>query len=161
MMDKVTANTVRARFRPSVMAGAVALLASACGGPATPAEEQVRDWVRRGVQAAEAEQRRVLVDMISPAYADARGNERDGIESMLRFYFMRMNSVELITSIEEVSVIGDSAAEVLLTVGMAGTHDGVLGFSAEAYRFSLELEAAGSDWQLISARWGEVGKELR
>ena len=99
--------------------------------------------------------------MISPAYADARGNERDSIEAMLRYYFMRMNSVELITSIDEVSVIDDSAAEVLVTVGMAGTHDGVLGFSAEAYRFSLELEAAGGDWQLISARWGEVGGELR
>ncbi len=161
MMDTATRKLVRTRLRPGVVAGAVAVLASACGGPDTPAEEQVRAWVSRGVEAAEAKQRRALVDMISPAYADARGNERDDIESMLRFYFFRMNTVELMTSIETISVIGDSAAEVLVTVGMAGTHDGALGFSAEAYRFSLELEAAGGDWQLISARWGEVGKELR
>ena len=134
---------------------------SACGGPATPAEQQLRDWVDRGVAAAEAKERRKLVQMISPAYADARGNERDAVENMLRAYFMRMNSVELITAIDEINVIGDSAAEVLLTVGMAGTHDGILGFSADAYQFALELEQDGDDWRLISARWGEVGKELR
>ena len=140
---------------------ALAMGLVACGGPATPAEQQLRDWVDRGVAAAEAKERRKLVQMISPAYADARGNERDAVEDMLRFYFMRMNSVELITSIDEINVIGDSAAEVQLTVGMAGTHDGLLGFSADAYQFALELEQSGNDWRLISARWGEVGKELR
>jgi len=161
MMDKVTRIHSGARLRALVLVAAAALLASACGGPGTPADAQVRDWVSRGIEAAEGKQRRELVGMISPAYADARGNERDAVEDMLRFYFMRMNSVELVTSIEEINVIGDSAAEVLLTVGMAGTHDGVLGFSADAYRFSLELEQVAGDWQLISARWGEVGKELR
>ena len=99
--------------------------------------------------------------MISPAYADARGNDRDASTNILRAYFLRMNTIELLTAIEEINVIGDSAAEMLLTVGMAGTHDGVLGFSADAYRFSLELEKDGDDWLLISARWGELGEELR
>ena len=161
MMNMATRNPVRARFRTSVVAGVVAVFTGACGGPATPAEEQIRDWVSRGVEAAESKQRRAIVDMISPAYADARGNKRDAIDGMLRFYFLRMNSVELVTSIDEISVIGDSAAEVLVTVGMAGTHNGALGLSAEAYRFSFELEEADGDWQLISARWGELGKELR
>ncbi len=146
-------------FRGALLAAALAL--GACGGPATPAEQQLRDWVDRGVAAAEAKERRKLVKMISPAYADARGNERDAVENMLRVYFMRMDSVELITSIDEINIIGDTAAELQLTVGMAGTHDGVLGFSADAYQFALELEQDGDDWRLISARWGELGKELR
>jgi len=161
MMDKVTRYPVRTMFRRSLLAGAMAVSMSACGAPDTPAETELRDWVSRGVEAAEARERRKLVDMISPAYADARGNEREAVEEMLRFYFLRMNSVELITSIDEINVIGDSAAELSVTVGMAGTHDGVLGFSADAYRFALEVEQVGGDWQLISARWGEVGKELR
>jgi hypothetical protein len=44
---------------------------------------------------------------------------------------------------------------------MAGTNDGVLGFSADAYRFELELEKDGDDWQLIAARWGELGDEIK
>ncbi len=144
-----------------VLALLVTLSLSACGGPTSAPEEEIREWVRSGVEAAEAKERRRLVDMISPAYADARGNQRDGIESILRWYFLRMNVVQLVTSIEDINVIGDTAAEVVLKVAMAGTHDGILGFSADAYRFELELERSGDDWQLISARWGELGKEMK
>jgi hypothetical protein len=72
-----------------------------------------------------------------------------------------MNTIELVTSIDEINVAADSAAELLVTVGMAGTHDGVFGFSADAYQFLLELEKDGGDWALISARWGPMGGELR
>lgn len=99
--------------------------------------------------------------MISPAYADARGNKRAQIGNMLRAYFLRLNKIELITTVNEITIMGETAAEVLLTVGMAGTKDGLLGFSADAYEFSLELEKSRGDWVLLSARWGELGKELR
>lgn len=140
---------------------AVALLLAACGKPPTAPEEELRSWVATGVAAAEAKERRRLVGMISPAYADARGNDRNAVENILRAYFMRMNNVELVTSIEDIEIIGDTAAEVVVKVAMAGTHDGVLGFSADAYRFAFELQRNGDDWQLIAARWAELGKELR
>jgi len=116
--------------------------------------------VSRGEDAAEAKERRELIGMISPAYTDARGNERGDIENILRAYFFRQNSITLLSKIEEVRLIADSAAEIELTVGMAGQNDGVLGFSADAYRFELELTREGDDWLLISARWGELGEEL-
>lgn len=144
-----------------LLASVVIMLLCACGGPSTGPEEALRDWVSRAVTAAENGERRVLAGMISPAYADARGNDRDRLEKIFRAYFLRMNNIELLPAIEEITVIGNSAAELLITVGMAGTHDGVLGFSADAYRFSLELENDGDDWALISARWGELGGELR
>ena len=144
---------------------AIALIGTlcACGGPAneTGPEEEVRAWLAQGVAAAENKERRALVAMISPAYADARGNDRDRIDNIIRAYFFRMNSVELLPAVEEITIIGETAAKLLVTVGMAGGHDGVFGFSADAYRFSLELEKSGSDWQLISARWGQLGEELR
>lgn len=161
MKGKATRYCERAVLRCWFLAGVVIMLLCACGGPSGGPEEQLREWLSRGVTAAENGERRVLVGMISPAYADARGNDRDRIENIFRVYFLRMNTIELLTAIEEINVIGDSAAEMLLTVGMAGTHDGVLGFSADAYRFSLELEKDGDDWTLISARWGELGEELR
>jgi hypothetical protein len=161
MNDTATRPQYWAPLRRGILAGILFALVSACSGPTTGPEEQLRDWLQRGVAAAEAKERRVLVGMISPAYADARGNDRDRVENLLRAYFYRMNSIELLTAIKEINVIGDSAAEILITVGMAGGHDGGLGFSADAYRFLLELEKSGSDWQLLSARWGQLGKELR
>ena len=75
-------------------------------------------------------------------------------------YFMRQNKVALITSIEELDVYGDSAARLVLAVGLAGTNDNVFGFSADAYRFEMDFELDDDDWLLMSARWGEIGGDL-
>ncbi len=148
-------------WRLSVPALALVVLLCACGAPSTGPESEIRGWLDRGVAATEAKERGELMDMISPAYADARGYNRARVGNILRAYFLRMNRIELITTVNEIAIMGDTAAEVLLTVGMAGTKDSLLGFSADAYEFSLELEKMGGDWLLISARWGEFGEELR
>jgi hypothetical protein len=155
MMTVVSANP--ARF---VATGLLLVCLSGCGGPVEGPEEAIRAWVKQGHELAEAKNRRALVTMISPAYTDARGNSRDDISDMFRFYFLRQNKVALITRIEELHVYDETAAELVLTVGMAGTNDGTFGFSADAYRFEMELEQ-GDEWLLTSARWGEFGGELR
>ena len=132
----------------------------ACGGSAEGPEAALRAWVQQGHELVEAKDRRGLIDMISPAYTDARGNSRDDIGNLFRIYFLRTQSVALLTNIEELNVYGDSAGEVVLSVGMAGTHDGTFGFSADAYRFDMEFEMDGDEWLLMSARWGEIGEEL-
>ncbi len=139
---------------------AFAMLLVGCGEAPSAPEEELRAWVDAGVEAAEAKERRKLMGMVSDAYADARGNEASDIENLLRVYFFRQHKIGLLTKIEEITVYDDTAARIVMTVGMAGTNDGVLGLSADVYRFSLELEKYGSDWQLISARWGELGDEL-
>ena len=154
-----TLTATRSTIRWLAVLAACACL-PACGESTAP-EEALRAWVDRGVELARQKDRRALVAMISPAYTDARGNSRDNIENLFRVYFLRQHKVALLTRIEELSVIGETAARMVLTVGMAGTNDGVLGFSADAYRFDMELERDGADWLLTSARWGELGEELR
>jgi len=149
------------RLTRMLCTGSVALMTlTACGEPPSEPEEELRAWVAAGVEAAEKKERRGLVGMISESYADSRGNERSDIENLLRVYFLRQNNITLLPNIDEVVVYGDTAATIVMTVGMAGTNDGVLGFSADAYRFELELEKDG-EWQLIAARWGEVGDEIK
>lgn len=139
---------------------AVVFAIAACGGPVSEPEEELRAWVADGMELTENKERRELVGMISKSYVDARGNERGDIENMLRLYFLRQHSITLLATIEEITVYAATAAKVVLMVGMAGANDGVLGFSADAYRFELELEKDGDEWQLIAARWGELGEEL-
>lgn len=138
-----------------------ALVLGACGGPASAPEEELRAWVADGMEAARNKERRELVGMISRSYSDARGNERGDIENLLRVYFLRMSNIKLLSTIEEITVYDDTAAEIVMTIGMAGTHEGVLGFSADAYQFELELEKDSDEWQLIAARWGELGDEVQ
>ena len=132
-----------------------------CGGEESTPESEVRAWVATMQAAAEEKDRGAVLDGISTAYADARGHSRDDVNDLLRIYFLRQNKIAFLTSIDEVRIIGGTAAEVELTVGMAGTNDRALGISADAYRFELELENDGDDWLLISARWGALGDPLR
>jgi hypothetical protein len=161
MKPIVTQNSRRIRGPKIIGFAMVLLLIAACGGPATPPEEELRQWVNSAQAAAEAKERRAMLDLISPDYADGRNYKRDDIGDMLRVYFLRQNNITLLTSIDEIRLYGDSAAEIDMTVGMAGTNDSVFGFSADAYSFQLELENNGDDWLLIAARWGEMGQELR
>ena len=148
-------------MRTLFTAGAVAMLLGACGDSPSEPEEELRAWVADGVEAAENEERRKLINMISASYTDGRGYSRDDIDKLLRAYFYRQDRISLLPRIEEITVYDATAAKLVMTVGMAGTNDGVLGFSADAYRFAFELEKEADEWQLISARWGELGDELR
>lgn len=137
------------------------LFMAACGSDGSTPEDEVRAWVWQGQELAEQKDRRALVKMISPGYSDGRGNSREDLENLFRLVFLRQNKVALITHIDEVQVHDGTAANVSINVGMAGTDDNVLGFSADAYQFAMELEKDGDDWLLISARWAQVGGELR
>ena len=148
-------------MRTLFTAGGAVLLLGACSDPPTEPEEELRAWVAAGVEAAENEERRALMGMISPSYADNRGYGRDDIGDLLRVYFLRQDRISLLPRIEEITVYDTTAAKLVMTVGMAGTNNGVLGFSADAYRFAFELEKGADEWQLISARWGELGDELQ
>jgi len=141
---------------------AVAMLAlAACGDPPSEPEAELRAWVDEGIALVEAKERRALGSMIAEAYTDARGNDRGEIDKMLRFWFHRMSNIKLLPKIEEITIYDNTAAQLVLTVGMAGTSGGVLGLNADAYRFELEVEKDSSEWRLIAARWGELGGELR
>lgn len=137
-----------------------AVLVMACGSPAAP-DEAVRQWIADAEAAVEERDRGSLIDMIADGYIDARGNRRDDIDRLLRLYFLRSQETVLASKIDQLSMHDDSAATVMLTVGVAGTDATLFGFSADAYRFELELELSGSAWKLIGARWGALGEELR
>lgn len=151
---------MRAVNRALGLAAAALVILVGCGEPPSEPEAELRAWVDAGIASVEAKERRAVVGMVSDAYVDGRGNERSDLDKILRVYFHRMHNIRLLPKIEEITLYGDTAAQLVLTVGMAGTNDGMLGFSADAYQFELEVEKDGGDWRLISARWGEMGGEL-
>lgn len=156
----IRALTGSTAWRP-LLTALIATAIASCGGDPGNAEQQLRGWVDRGHAAAESMDRGALVDMISPTYSDARGNSRDDIENLFRFYFLRAKKVGLLVSIDDIDVFDDTAAQVMLTVAMGATTDSVLGFNADAYEFELNLEKADDEWLLVSGRWNDVGRELR
>ena len=158
-VSDILALTGTTAWRPFLTALLATGLAS-CGAPPESAEQQLRAWVDRGHEAAERKDRDALVEMISPTYSDARGNSRQDIENLFRFYFLRAKKVGLLVSIDDIEIFDDTAAQVMLTVAMGATTESVLGFTADAYEFELELEKGGDEWLLVSGRWNSVGNEL-
>ena len=154
------ARATRRAWRPLLTTFSCVVMA-ACGDAPGSAEDEIRAWVDRGHEAAEARDRDELVDMISPTYADGRGNSRDDMENMFRYYFLRTKKVGLLVSVDDIEIFDRTAAEVMLTVGMGATTNSSLGFNADAYRFALELENDGDGWLLVSGRWSEFGDELQ
>ena len=140
---------------------ATSLLLISCGGPAVGPEEALRTWVDDMELAAEDKDRGAMLEKISEAYADARGNTRKDLGETLLVYFLRQQSLAFVSTIDSILVSGETAAEILLTVAMVGTNEGSFGLSADAYRFELELENIDSEWFLIGAKWGELGRDLR
>lgn len=132
-----------------------------CGQPELGPEQQLRDWVASGEVAVEQKDRSTLLAMVSESYADNRQYDRAALGDMLRAYFFRQKSIELLISIDEIRMFGETAAEIELKIGFAGTNDNALGFSANAYRFRLEVEVDEEEWQLTSARWARMGQELQ
>ena len=86
----------------------ICVMLAACGGPATGPEEALRQWLADAEAAAEDLDRRGLVAMISENYADGRGNDKDSVNKLLRFYFLRQKSVELVMKIDEMTVIDEN-----------------------------------------------------
>ena len=138
-----------------------ALVVTACGGSPTDPEAELRAWVSEAEEAAESKDRGALLDKIATNYADARGHDRDELNDMFRFYMLRQQSIALLTKIDEIELLDGTAADMSLTVAMAGTGAGSFGLNADAYRIELELEKDGDEWLLIGARWGEVGGTVR
>jgi hypothetical protein len=155
-------SALASRVRRMTDCAAVALVWLLAGcGPSTAPEEAVRMWVSDAETAVENGDRRALMAMIAESYADSRGNDKADIERIVRVWFLRNRNILLASKTDRVTIIGDTAATVLLTAGMAGTGEGILDLSADAWRFELELVSDGRDWRLIGARWGELGGELR
>lgn len=134
---------------------------TACGDPAVGPEEALRLWVEEMAAAAEDKDRGAMLARISENYADARGNSRKDTGDKLLLYFLRQQSVTYIATIDEMKISDGSAAEMRVTVAMAGTGSGVFGLTANAYRFELELEKVDTDWLLIGAKWNQLGRDLR
>lgn len=133
----------------------------ACGEPPAAPEQAVRAWIAGAEVEAESKDRAALMARIATSYSDARGYERADLDRLFRIMFLRQNAIALLVDIESITIHQETAADVVLKVAMAGSNNSMLGFSADAYRFELELQLEDDDWLLSGARWGELGNELR
>jgi hypothetical protein len=136
-------------------AALLALALAACGPRGTP-DSQVRALVVRGEEAAEARDLSGLMDLVSPAYQDAKAGSRDELEQYLRGYLVAHQSIHLLTRVEKVAFPYRDMAKVSLTLGTLGREAAgapAFDLAADVYDVELELQLDDGKWRVTRAQW--------
>ena len=132
------------------------LLLQACSETAIPPEEQIRQFIKSGVEAAENSSLDDLSDLIHGNYLDQKGYNKQRLDGLLKAYFFRHKDIYLFTKIEEINLFAENQATVLLYVAMAGSVisdvDAIAAMRARIYQFELQL-IKEDDWLLHHATW--------
>ena len=146
------------RAGPRVAFGALALLLVVCRGEDSSPDAAVRRTLVALEAAARARDLSAVVEHVSEAYADERGNDRQAVRQIAAFHLLRNQSVHTLTRIRSLSFAQPGQAEVEALVAMAGTAipdaDVLATVRADLYRFDVTLrEEQPGTWRVRSASW--------
>ncbi len=132
------------------------LLLNACSDDELAPEEEIRQFIQRGVEAAEQRSLGDLNDMVHPDYRDQKGYNREQLGKLLQAYFFRHRNIHLFSRIDAIQLLAHNRAEVSLHVAMASSVisdvTALRGLRAQIYRFELQL-VRQDDWLLQHASW--------
>ena len=149
-------------FQDTLLLLSLTVLLSGCGSGDSP-EDQVRQFVAAGEQAAEARNIGGIKDLISEQYNDERGRKRGDIVAVAMRYFLANKNIHLFTRIKELNFLSENKALLQLYVAMGAQDvkgpDSLMNVQADLYRFDLELVKEGGDWQIMRAEWHSAMRE--
>ncbi len=120
-------------------------------------ETQVRTLLERGETAAEKKQTGALRQMISEKYSDSQGQDKRAIEAILRYYFLRNESIHLLVRIQSIAFPRPAQAQAIVLVAMAGQPisdaQELERLRADLHRFEITLASENKEWKVIRAEW--------
>lgn len=128
-----------------------------CSSAEDSPDTQVRALIQRGESAAEKKQAGELRHMISEKYSDSQGQDKRAIEGILRYYFLRNESIHLFVRIQSIAFPRPAQAQAILLVAMAGQP--ITGaqelerLRADLHRFEITLASENKEWKVIRAEW--------
>ena len=96
------------------------------------------------------------MDLVSPAYQDGRGGNRDDLKQYLRGYFVTHQAIHLLTRVDSVEFPYSDMAKVSLTLGTLGRETaGTSAFdlAADVHDVELELQFEDGEWRVTRASW--------
>ena len=128
-----------------------------CSPAENSPEAQVRMLLKRGETAAEKKETGVLRQMISEKYSDSQGQDKRAIEAILRYYFLRNESIHLLMRIQSIAFPQPAQAQAIVLVAMAGQPisgaQELERLRADLHRFEIILANENKEWKVIRAEW--------
>ena len=128
-----------------------------CSPAGDSPETQVRTLLKQGEMAAENKETGVLRKMISEKYSDSQGQDKRAIEAILRYYFLRNETIHLLMRIQSVAFPQPAQAQAIVLVAMAGQPisgaQELERLHADLHRFEITLASENKEWKVIRAEW--------
>ncbi len=150
----MTIEATRGTWRSWRAAALACLLAAGCAEPETP-EAQVRAALDAIEAAAEAGDVGAFDELVSEAYADGYGHDKQQLADYVRFHVLRHpRGREVILRVRDVQLTSETTASVMAHAGFAGAAQSSL--SADAYALDLDLALEDDEWHVTWAQWRPV-----
>ena len=134
----------------------VTYLLNGCSSDALSKEDEIKQYIEAGVEAAENRSSSDLAELIDESYRDDKSYNKTQLAKIARLYFFRHKNIFLFTKLNEIEFVAENQALVSLYVAMAGSvisDSSVLSsLRAKTYRFELEL-IKQDKWLLTRATW--------
>lgn len=134
----------------------IGLLLSSCSDEKISKEDEIKQYIESGIEAAEDRSSSDLAELIGESYIDHKNLNKMQITKLARLYFFRHKNIHLFTKINDIEFVAENEALVTLHVAMAGSviSDPSLlsSLRAKIYKFDLEL-VKQDEWLLQRASW--------
>jgi len=142
-------------MRARILAGLLCAAFLGCGAAPTP-EEEVRAALGALEAAAERGDASAFAELVSAAYEDPYGHDRDKLRAFVAFHVMQSGrGREVIVRVRDVTFTDPTRAVVTLAVGLAGAR-GARGLGAEVYAVDLDLSREDDAWRVTWAQWRQA-----
>ncbi len=136
------------------------ILLQGCSDDEISREDQVREYIESGIEAAENRNIDDLAKMIDENYLDLKRLNKKQLTQLLRLYFFRHKNIYLFTKLDSIEFLADNEALVTLRIAMAGSvisdPSMLSSLRAKIYQFELEL-VKENEWLLKRAKWQDAG----
>ena len=128
-----------------------------CSPAGDSPETQVRALLKQGETAAENKDTSALRKMISEKYSDSQGQDKRAIEAILRYYFLRNETIHLFVRIQSIAFPQPAQAQAIVLIAMAGQPisgaQELERLRADLHRFEITLASENKEWKVIRAEW--------
>jgi len=141
----------------------IIFLLGACSDDELSREDEIKQFIESGIEAAESRNSGDLAELIDENYLDDKALNKKQLTKLVRLYFFRHKNIFLFTKFGEIEFLTDNVALVTLHVAMAGSvisdASMLTSLTAQTYKFELEL-IKRDEWLLQRAKWqrASIGK---
>ncbi len=115
-------------------------------------EDQIKALLDAAETAVESRSLDESAKLISSDYADEAGRDRQALKRLLMGYFLRHKSIHVLKQVQEISLLSDTTARIVVFAGVAGNRpdmgDALAQWRGDLIRLEIELIMQHDDWRL-------------